>query len=90
MAATDVMNNSFVEIETLTFEQALAELEETVRQLESGDVPLEESLVLFERGQALVDWCNSQLDEAELKIHQLSRDGSSLVDTLRYAPDVTD
>ena len=72
MTATDVMNNSFVEIESLTFEQALAELEETVRQLESGDVPLEESLVLFERGQALVDWCNSQLDEAELKIHQLS------------------
>lgn len=71
MVTTGGENESVVEIETLTFEQALAELEETVRKLESGDVPLEESLVLFEHGQALVDWCNTQLDEAELKIRQL-------------------
>ena len=59
-------------IEGLTFEQAFAELEETVRKLEAGGLELEESLALFERGRALVDYCNAQLDQAELKIRQLA------------------
>ncbi len=59
-------------IEGLTFEQAFAELEETVRKLEAGGLELEESLALFERGRALVDYCNVQLDQAELKIRQLA------------------
>ena len=60
------------EIGDLTFEQAFAELEETVRKLEAGGLALEESLALFERGQALAAHCNVQLDEAELKVRQLS------------------
>ena len=62
------------EIEKLTFEQAFAELEETVRKLEAGGLALEESLALFERGQALAAHCSTQLDEAELKVRQLSQE----------------
>ena len=58
-------------IEELTFEQAFAELEEAVRALEKGDLPLEESLALFERGQQLAAYCGKLLDKAELKIEQI-------------------
>jgi len=61
--------------EDLTFEQAFAELEETVRKLEAGGLTLEESLAVFERGQALASRCNTQLDQAELKVRQLSPEG---------------
>jgi exodeoxyribonuclease VII small subunit len=62
-------------IENLTFEQAFVELEETVRKLEAGGLTLEESLELFERGQALAAHCNVQLDQAELKVRQLAPEG---------------
>ncbi len=55
----------------LTFEQAFAELEESVRTLERGDLPLEESLALYERGQELSAYCTKLLDEAELKVQQV-------------------
>ena len=64
-------------IENLTFEQAFAELEETVRKLEAGGLTLEESLALFERGQALAAHCNTHLDQAELQVRQLSPEGLS-------------
>ncbi len=63
------------EIENLTFEQAFAELEETIHKLEAGGLTLEESLELFERGQALSAHCNAQLDQAELKVQELSPQG---------------
>jgi len=55
----------------LAFEQAFAELEESVRTLERGDLPLEESLALYERGQELSVYCAKLLDEAELKVQQV-------------------
>ncbi len=58
-------------IEELTFEQAFAELEESVRTLERGDLPLDESLALYERGQELSAYCAKLLDEAELKVQQV-------------------
>lgn len=58
-------------IADLTFEQAFAELEESVRTLERGDLPLEESLALYERGQELSAYCARLLDEAELKVQQV-------------------
>jgi exodeoxyribonuclease VII small subunit len=61
-------------IEELTFEQAFAELEESVHTLERGDLPLEESLALYERGQELSAYCAKLLDEAELKIQQVEAD----------------
>jgi exodeoxyribonuclease VII small subunit len=63
------------EIEELTFERALLELEEIVSKLEAGELTLEESLALFERGQLLANRCNVQLDEATLRVEQLTSDG---------------
>jgi exodeoxyribonuclease VII small subunit len=63
------------EIADLSFEDAFAELEETVARLERGDLSLEESIALFERGQALAAHCGQQLDTAELKVRQLLPDG---------------
>jgi len=65
-------------VEELTFEEAFAELEETVRRLEAGGLTLEESLALYERGQALAARCNHQLDQAELKVRQLTPEGEEV------------
>jgi len=59
------------EISELSFEAAFAELEETVQKLEAGELTLEQSLALFERGQALATHCQKQLDSAELKVQEL-------------------
>ncbi len=63
------------ELENLSFEAALEELEQLVAKLEEGDLTLEASMTLFERGQKLADYCNSQLDEASLRVEQLTVDG---------------
>ena len=52
----------------MTFEAALARLEEIVKLLESGSAPLDESLRMFEEGVALVRFCGSKLDNAEQKL----------------------
>lgn len=62
-------------IETLSFEEALRELEETVTQLEEGELTLEASLALFERGQKLAEFCNVTLDKATLRVQALTEDG---------------
>ena len=59
--------------ESQTFEQSLARLEEIVKQMERGDVPLEQALSLFEEGTGLVGSCTKLLDEAELKVVQLTK-----------------
>ena len=69
-------------IETMTFEAAMARLEEIVRMLESGNAPLDTSLGLFEEGVALVKLCNSKLDTAEQKVKILTGAGDgTLVET---------
>ena len=62
-------------IPEMSFEEALKALEETVAALESGDLPLEDSLALFEKGQKLADHCNVLLEKASLKVEQLTADG---------------
>ncbi len=57
----------------LSFETALARLEEIVRLLESGSAPLDKSLELFEEGVKLVKMCNSKLDNVEQRIKILSK-----------------
>ncbi|HMW02970.1 MAG TPA: exodeoxyribonuclease VII small subunit [Acidobacteriota bacterium] len=52
----------------LEFEQSLAELEQVVRQMEAGDLPLDEALALFERGIGLARLCRQRLDGAERRI----------------------
>jgi len=55
----------------LTFEQAFQQLEDVVQELESGTLPLEKSLLLFERGMHLASLCEGKLDKAEQKVYQL-------------------
>jgi len=62
--------------EDLTFEEAFEELQEVVAGLESGETALEESLRLFERGQALADRCSRLLEKAELRLRALVPDES--------------
>ena len=54
-----------------TFEQKLSELEAVVKQLEGSDVPLEEALLLFERGTQLSEACRKDLAEAEMRVEIL-------------------
>lgn len=63
------------------FEAAIAELESIVRKLEEGDLPLEQSLELFERGVHLSRYCHAQLERAERRIEILNERGE-----LRPAP----
>jgi len=65
-------------IEALNYEQAFAELQAIVADLESDEHTLDEALALFERGQVLAHHCTDLLDQADLKIKQLS--GEELVD----------
>ncbi len=58
-------------IAELTFEEALAALEQVVSQLEGGQVPLEQSIALYERGAALKKHCDAKLGEAELKVEKI-------------------
>ena len=55
-----------------TFEENIQRLEQIVRAMERGDVPLEESLKLFQEGTLLVQNCGKLLDEAELQISKIS------------------
>lgn len=57
----------------LTFEESLTRLEEIVRHLEKGDMPLSDSLALFEEGTGLINGCSVMLDEAEQKVVQLKK-----------------
>jgi exodeoxyribonuclease VII small subunit len=59
----------------LSFEEALRALEETVNSLEGGDLTLEESLALFEKGQKLAAFCNERLENASLRVEQLTAVG---------------
>ena len=61
-----------------TFEENMQRLEQIVRAMERGDVPLEESLNLFREGTALVEACGKLLDEAELQVKKITTaaDGS--------------
>ena len=66
------------------FEAALTELDTIVKKLEEGDIPLEQSLQLFERGVQLSRFCHARLEEAERRIEILNergqlQDGSSLM-----------
>lgn len=65
-------------VQTLSFETAMQELEQVVSKLERGDVALEDSIALYERGAALKAHCEAKLKEAEEKVEKitLSADGA--------------
>jgi exodeoxyribonuclease VII small subunit len=59
------------DISGLSFEQALAELEQIVARLESGQAPLEDSIQLYERGAALKTHCEQRLEQARLRVEKI-------------------
>jgi len=63
------MNLSKID-ENLSYEDAFAQLEELLGQLESGDLPLEEALALYEKGAALSQYCSQKLEAAELRVSE--------------------
>lgn len=63
------------DISELSFEAAYAELETIVLRLESGDLALEDSVALYERGRRLSEHCQALLDAAELRVSRLTDDG---------------
>ena len=69
-----------------TFEENMQRLEQIVRAMERGDVPLEESLKLFREGTVLVETCGKLLDEAELQVKKIvtAADGSPLEEAFEY------
>jgi exodeoxyribonuclease VII small subunit len=62
--------------DNLSFEEAYAELEQIITRLESGELPLDESVTFYERGRKLSEHCQTLLDKAELRINQLAEDGT--------------
>jgi exodeoxyribonuclease VII small subunit len=64
------------DVAELPFEKALAELETIVQRLEKGDVALEESIQIYERGEALKRRCETLLREAEARVEKITRDAS--------------
>lgn len=61
--------------DALSFEAAFAELEAILDKLDSGNLPLDESVALYERGRRLTTRCQTLLDEAELRVSKLMDDG---------------
>ncbi len=73
--------------EPVDFEKALAELEGIVKQLEAGNLALDKSLALFERGVHLARACKEKLAEAELKVSQLVKDKQGLFSEAAFKED---
>ncbi|QUV85579.1 exodeoxyribonuclease VII small subunit [Chloracidobacterium aggregatum] len=72
--------------ESLTYEAALAELEQIVQQMEDGQLPLEEALDLFERGMTLARRCRERLLAAEQRIEIILKSADGSVTTAPLAP----
>ncbi|MFY7835849.1 MAG: exodeoxyribonuclease VII small subunit [Novosphingobium sp.] len=71
------------DIASLSFEEALKELENVVRRLESGDAPLDESIDLYARGDALRAHCQARLDAAQARIEAIVADRDGKPQALR-------
>jgi len=74
-------------IESLAFDDALAELQRTVAELEAGGQPLEASIALYERGVALHERCARLLAEAELRVQRLVERAGGALAALDVRPD---
>jgi len=74
-------------LDQLSFDDALTAFQRTVAELETGGLPLERALSLFERGTALHEHLARQLSEAELKVQQLVTRAGGALETIDVAPD---
>lgn len=68
--------NAHADVKALSFEKALAELEQIVQKLEGGNVPLEESVAMYERGEALKRRCDELLRQAEARVEKITLDAA--------------
>jgi exodeoxyribonuclease VII small subunit len=74
-----VADNALPDVGGLSFEAALKQLEEIVTKLERGDVPLEESIAIYERGEALKKHCEALLARAEERVEKIrSQEGKAV------------
>ncbi len=80
------MAKSAGDIKNLSFEKALAELEEIVRKLETGEAELEQSIAFYERGAALKTHCEAKLKSAQEKIEKIvvGADGKPKVEPAKF------
>jgi exodeoxyribonuclease VII small subunit len=74
-------------ITALGFDDALAELQRTVAELEAGGQPLEQSIALYERGVALHERCAQLLGDAELRVRQLVARAGGALEAVDVSPD---
>jgi exodeoxyribonuclease VII small subunit len=65
------MDDQGLDLSQMTFEDALKALEDVVRKLETGEVPLDESISLYERGEQLRKHCQARLDAAQARIEKI-------------------
>tara|TARA_Y100001935_G_scaffold9298_1_gene7226 strand:+ start:259 stop:507 length:249 start_codon:yes stop_codon:yes gene_type:complete len=72
------MNNN--ELEKLTFEEAMKELEKLVDSLDEGDISLDEAISAYDRGSQLKDYCQKKLHEAKMKVETIQ--SSDNIDTI--------
>jgi exodeoxyribonuclease VII small subunit len=71
-----VADNTHADVQRLSFEKAIEELETIVKRLEEGKVPLEESVAIYERGEALKRRCEELLKQAEARVAKITLDAS--------------
>ena len=69
-----MVENAHADVKRLTFERAIEELESIVKRLEEGKVPLEESVAIYERGEALKRRCDELLRQAEARVDKITTD----------------
>ncbi len=69
-------DTTHADVKSLPFERAIEELESIVKRLEEGKVPLEESVAIYERGEALKRRCQELLDQAEARVNKIVLDSS--------------
>jgi len=77
--AENTPENTKTDIKKLSFERAIEELESIVNRLEGGKVPLEESVAIYERGEALKRRCEELLRQAEARVDKITTDASGKV-----------
>ena len=74
--AENTQENARADVKKLSFERAIEELESIVKRLEDGKVPLEESVAIYERGEALKRRCEELLRQAEARVDKITTDAS--------------
>jgi exodeoxyribonuclease VII small subunit len=77
--ADNTQGNTQGDVKKLSFERAIEELESIVKRLEDGKVPLEESVAIYERGEALKRRCDELLRQAEARVDKITTDASGKV-----------